>query len=113
MARSARNGWAPGFTTSRRSIPPTARRGGALAPANAPQITLMAAVALADTVAAFVAEPPAIKWPNDILLRGKKLAGILTDSSCDSKRIEFVILGIGVNLNYPRAQMPETLRQRA
>src|SRR3990172_7917990 len=85
----------------------------ALAPIHAPLITLMAAVALADTVAAFVAEPPAIKWPNDILIRGKKLAGILTDSSCDSERIEFVILGIGVNLNYPRAQMPETIRQRA
>src|SRR3989337_2150013 len=67
----------------------------ALAPAQAPQITLTAAVALADTVAAFVAEPPAIKWPNDILLRGQKLAGSLTESSCDAKRIEFVILGIG------------------
>ncbi|HJX10902.1 MAG TPA: biotin--[acetyl-CoA-carboxylase] ligase [Candidatus Binatia bacterium] len=85
----------------------------ALAPVHAPQITLMAAVALADTVAAFVAEPPAIKWPNDILLQGKKLAGILTESSCDAKRIEFVILGIGVNLNFPRARMPETIRDRA
>lgn len=84
-----------------------------LAPAHAPQITLMAAVALADTVAAFVAEPPAIKWPNDILLQGKKLAGILTESSCDAKRIEFVILGIGVNLNFPRERMPETIRDRA
>jgi BirA family biotin operon repressor/biotin-[acetyl-CoA-carboxylase] ligase len=84
-----------------------------LAPAHAPQITLMAAVALADTVAEFVAEPPAIKWPNDILLQGKKLAGILTESSCDAKRIEFVILGIGVNLNFPRERMPETIRDRA
>ena len=85
----------------------------ALAPAHAPQITLTAAVALADTVAAFVAEPPAIKWPNDILLQGKKLAGILTESSCDAKRIEFVILGIGVNLNFPRERMPEIIRDRA
>jgi len=84
-----------------------------LAPAQAPQITLMAAVALADTVAAFVAEPPAIKWPNDILLQGKKLAGILTDSACDSEHIEFVILGIGVNLNFPRERMPEAIRDRA
>ncbi|MBI2180083.1 MAG: biotin--[acetyl-CoA-carboxylase] ligase [Deltaproteobacteria bacterium] len=84
-----------------------------LAPAHAPQITLMAAVALADTVAEFIVEPPAIKWPNDILLQGKKLAGILTESSCDAKRIEFVILGIGVNLNFPRERMPETIRDRA
>ena len=85
----------------------------ALAPVHAPQITLMAAVALADTVAAFVVEPPVIKWPNDILLQGKKVAGILTESSCDAKRIEFVILGIGVNLNFPREGMPETIRDRA
>jgi BirA family biotin operon repressor/biotin-[acetyl-CoA-carboxylase] ligase len=85
----------------------------ALAPIHAPQITLMAAVALADTVAAFVAEPPAIKWPNDILIRGKKLAGILTESSCDAKRIEFVILGIGVNLNFPCERMPASIRDRA
>ncbi len=85
----------------------------ALAPAHAPQITLMAAVALADTVASFVCEPPTIKWPNDILIRGRKLAGILTESSCDAKRIEFVILGIGVNLNFPRERMPESIRDRA
>jgi len=85
----------------------------ALAPVHAPQMTLMAAVALADTVAAFVVEPPVIKWPNDILLQGKKVAGILTESSCDAKHIEFVILGIGVNLNFPRERMPETIRDRA
>jgi BirA family biotin operon repressor/biotin-[acetyl-CoA-carboxylase] ligase len=85
----------------------------ALAPAHAPQITLMAAVALADTIASFVADRPAIKWPNDILIDGKKLAGILTESACDAKRIEFVILGIGVNLNFPRERMPETIRDRA
>jgi len=85
----------------------------ALAPAHAPQITLMAAVALADTIASFVADRPAIKWPNDIMIDGKKLAGILTESACDAKRIEFVILGIGVNLNFPRQRMPETIRDRA
>jgi BirA family biotin operon repressor/biotin-[acetyl-CoA-carboxylase] ligase len=86
----------------------------ALAPAHAPQITLMAAVALADTIASFVADRrPAIKWPNDILIDGKKLAGILTESACDAKRIEFVILGMGVNLNFPRERMPETIRDRA
>ena len=86
----------------------------ALAPAHAPQITLMAAVALADTIASFVADRrPAIKWPNDILIDGKKLAGILTESACDAKHVEFVILGIGVNLNFPRDRMPETIRDRA
>lgn len=84
-----------------------------LAPADAPQVTLMAAVALADAVAAFSPEPPVIKWPNDILVDGKKLAGILTESACDSERIEFVILGIGVNVNFPRRLMPAAIRERA
>src|SRR6516164_7325378 len=81
-----------------------------LPPTHAAQTTLMAAVALADAVASFVPVAPVIKWPNDILVKGKKLAGILTESSCDSERIEFVILGIGVNLNYPVALMPEAIR---
>jgi BirA family transcriptional regulator, biotin operon repressor / biotin---[acetyl-CoA-carboxylase] ligase len=84
-----------------------------LPPVHAPQLTLMAAVALADTIASFIRTPPSIKWPNDILVGGKKLAGVLTESSCDSERIEFVILGIGVNLNYPVALMPEVIRERA
>src|SRR5215510_12981141 len=84
-----------------------------LLPVDAPQLTLMAAVALADTVASFISIPPTIKWPNDILVEGKKLAGVLTESSCDTERIEFVILGIGVNLNYSIASMPEMIRQRA
>jgi BirA family transcriptional regulator, biotin operon repressor / biotin---[acetyl-CoA-carboxylase] ligase len=84
-----------------------------LPPVHAPQLTLMAAVALADTIASFIGTPPAIKWPNDILVGGKKLAGILTESSCDSERIEFVILGIGVNLNYPVELMPDVIRERA
>src|SRR5919106_2303059 len=84
-----------------------------LAPAHAPQLTLMAAVAVADTVTFFIHTAPAIKWPNDVLVGGRKLAGILTESSCDSERIEFVILGIGINLNYPVELMPEDIRNRA
>jgi BirA family transcriptional regulator, biotin operon repressor / biotin---[acetyl-CoA-carboxylase] ligase len=84
-----------------------------LPPVHAPQLTLMAAVALADTIASFIGTPPTIKWPNDILVGDKKLAGVLTESSCDSERIEFVILGIGINLNYPVALMPEVIRERA
>lgn len=84
-----------------------------LPPANAPQITLMAAVALAETVAAFVTAPVLIKWPNDILLSGKKIAGILTEASSTAERIDFVILGIGINLNFPKELMPEAIRPSA
>src|SRR5688572_20183178 len=84
-----------------------------LPPARAPQITLMAAVALAETLQFFLPVPPAIKWPNDITVNGKKLAGILTEMSCGTNAVDFVILGIGVNVNYPVDLMPEEIRQRA
>jgi BirA family biotin operon repressor/biotin-[acetyl-CoA-carboxylase] ligase len=84
-----------------------------LPPMQAPQITLTAAVALAETVASFIAQPVMIKWPNDILVDGRKLAGILTEASCDPDKVNFVILGIGVNLNYRVAAMPEEIRAHA
>lgn len=84
-----------------------------LPPLHAPQITLMSAVALAETVQSFSPSPPEIKWPNDILVEGKKLAGILTESSCNSEKILFVVLGIGVNVNFPPEEMPESIRDTA
>jgi len=84
-----------------------------LPPVDAPQITLMAAVALADASATFIPVVPEIKWPNDILAEGRKLAGILTESACHAEAIDFVILGIGVNINYPVESMPDAIRKRA
>ena len=84
-----------------------------LPPARAPQITLMAAVALAETLQSFLPVAPSIKWPNDITVKGKKLAGILTEVNCGTESVEFVILGIGVNVNYPVDLMPEEIRERA
>lgn len=82
-------------------------------PACAPQLTLMSAVALAETFQSFVPQTPEIKWPNDIMVGGKKLAGILAESSCESNKILFVIIGMGVNLNYPHELMPEGIRKTA
>jgi BirA family biotin operon repressor/biotin-[acetyl-CoA-carboxylase] ligase len=81
--------------------------------ARAPQITLTAAVALSETIACFSPVPPMIKWPNDILAGGKKLAGVLTEAVSGAGKIDFVILGIGVNLNYSFAAMPAEIRERA
>lgn len=84
-----------------------------LPPVHAAQITLTAAVALADSVASFIPQAPAIKWPNDILVSGKKLAGILSEAACDAERVDYVILGIGINVNLRQSSMPETIRRRA
>jgi BirA family biotin operon repressor/biotin-[acetyl-CoA-carboxylase] ligase len=84
-----------------------------LPPALAPQITLMAAVALAETLQFFVSVRPLIKWPNDILIDGKKLAGILTEVSCSREQVDFVILGVGVNVNFSLEEMPAEIRETA
>ena len=84
-----------------------------LAPAESAKITLLTAVALADTLKEHVPRAPRIKWPNDILLGGLKAAGVLSELACESERTLFVIVGIGVNLNYPRALMPAEIREHA
>ena len=70
----------------------------ALPPMKAVPLTLAAGVALAETAARFDVAP-SLKWPNDLLLDGKKAAGILTESAVQGGRLEHVIVGIGVNLN--------------
>ena len=88
-------------------------------PAHAPQLTLVAAVAVAVTVSNFLnngsdCKPePAVKWPNDILINSKKVAGILTEMNSETDRINFVIIGIGVNINMTRKMFPEELRPMA
>jgi BirA family biotin operon repressor/biotin-[acetyl-CoA-carboxylase] ligase len=73
----------------------------------------MAAVAVTDAIAACSATAPVIKWPNDILIEGKKIAGVLTESACTADALDFVVLGAGVNVNCPRDLLPEAIRDRA
>jgi BirA family biotin operon repressor/biotin-[acetyl-CoA-carboxylase] ligase len=54
-----------------------------------------------------------VKWPNDILLNGKKIAGLLNELSAETEGIHYVILGIGVNLNMEQDQFPPDLRYPA
>jgi BirA family biotin operon repressor/biotin-[acetyl-CoA-carboxylase] ligase len=69
-----------------------------LAPSQLPPLTLVAGVALAEAVAA-LGVVPALKWPNDLFVGGKKAAGILAESACQGQRVEHVVVGIGVNVN--------------
>jgi BirA family biotin operon repressor/biotin-[acetyl-CoA-carboxylase] ligase len=64
-----------------------------------PPLTLAVGVALAEAVTAFDV-PARLKWPNDVLVGGRKLAGILTESATQGGRLEHVIVGIGVNLRF-------------
>lgn len=54
-----------------------------------------------------------IKWPNDILVGDKKVCGILTEMSGDINNVNYVIIGIGVNVNLEEDEIPEELREKA
>ncbi|MBW2039401.1 MAG: biotin--[acetyl-CoA-carboxylase] ligase [Deltaproteobacteria bacterium] len=82
-------------------------------PSRIPLITLMAAVASAEAIEEVTALAPTIKWPNDLLTRRRKLGGILTEADMEMDRINFVILGIGINVNMPRNFFPLPLKDRA
>lgn len=63
-----------------------------------PQLTGLGAIAVCDVLEQMFSLHPAIKWPNDVLVNGKKLAGVLVESGWRGDRLESVILGIGLNV---------------
>ncbi|MFC2316121.1 MAG: biotin--[acetyl-CoA-carboxylase] ligase, partial [Selenomonas massiliensis] len=78
-------------------------------PQDAPKCTLMAAVAVARAMERFGLRA-AIKWPNDIMHDGRKLVGILTEMSAEMDRVNYVVIGIGINVNIAPEDFPEELR---
>jgi BirA family biotin operon repressor/biotin-[acetyl-CoA-carboxylase] ligase len=82
-------------------------------PASAPQLTFLSVIAVARAIEQLTPLEARIKWPNDILINGKKVAGLLNEMSAETDKINFVILGIGVNLNMTQEQFPAGLRQPA
>jgi BirA family transcriptional regulator, biotin operon repressor / biotin---[acetyl-CoA-carboxylase] ligase len=67
-------------------------------PARSSLITLAAAIAVAETLRLDFEVLADIKWPNDVLLNGRKVCGILVESSIENNRLQYAILGIGVNV---------------
>jgi BirA family biotin operon repressor/biotin-[acetyl-CoA-carboxylase] ligase len=82
-------------------------------PPQASLITLMAAVAVAEGIERFSGLHPVIKWPNDILLKNRKVAGLLNEIHSETDRIHFVILGVGVNLNMDKKLFTKEIRNTA
>ena len=67
-------------------------------PTKAPFITSIAGAALVNTFNKFNIQTK-VKWPNDVLINGKKVAGILTEMSADMEFIEYIVLGVGINVS--------------
>ncbi|MBY0122613.1 biotin--[acetyl-CoA-carboxylase] ligase [Bacillus sp. S/N-304-OC-R1] len=84
-----------------------------LPPPKAPQLTLITAVAVVQAIEEFTEISPQIKWPNDILINGKKVTGILTELQADADRITSIIIGIGINVNQQLVDYAEELHNIA
>lgn len=84
-----------------------------IAPYMAPQLTLLTATVLAEVLERETEAKPQIKWPNDILIDGRKTAGILTEMHAEQDHVVYVIIGIGININQTTEDLPEALREKA
>jgi BirA family biotin operon repressor/biotin-[acetyl-CoA-carboxylase] ligase len=84
-----------------------------LTPQEATQLTVASATALRRAIEGGTGVKPTIKWPNDILIGGRKVAGILTELSAELDRVKHIILGIGVDVNLSATEFPQDLRKIA
>ena len=75
------------------------------------QIPLIAGVAVSRAIKKTTPLQPKIKWPNDVLIEGKKVCGILAEMSSELDRVNHVIVGIGVNVNTPKTLFPGPMRE--
>ena len=82
-----------------------------VSPVQAPMLTLLAGLAARDAVADVTGLKADIRWPNDLLLNGKKIGGILTEMHAEPDRVKFVVIGIGLNVNH--SKMPKELEATA
>lgn len=81
------------------------------APNKAPAITFAAALGLLSAVKRICGVKAQIKWPNDIVYEGKKLCGILTEMSSDMDHVEYIVCGMGLNVN--QKDFPDGVKERA
>jgi len=79
----------------------------------APQISIAVGVAVAETLLAYCPETVRLKWPNDVLIGGKKVSGILAQMKMSGGAIDFVVAGIGINVNMTAAQFSPDIQKIA
>jgi len=84
-----------------------------LRPQETTQLTVASATALRRAIVSETRLEPEIKWPNDILIDGKKVAGILTELSAELDRVKHVIMGMGIDVNQDADEFPAELRKTA
>ena len=78
-----------------------------ITPNEIPKITLLAAVAAAKAIRETAGLQAMIKWPNDILVNNRKVCGILTEMKAEQDSVDFIVIGIGINVNTPLKALPK------
>lgn len=79
-----------------------------ISPNEIPRITLLSAIAVAKAIREVCGMEAFIKWPNDIMIDDKKICGILTEMKAEQDRVDFIVVGIGINVNTPVKHLPKT-----
>ncbi|MBB6735462.1 biotin--[acetyl-CoA-carboxylase] ligase [Cohnella zeiphila] len=79
----------------------------------APQLTLLAAVALSRGIGKEAPLPIGIKWPNDLLVDGRKISGILLESAAEDERLKYVVVGMGISVNLEAEDFPPEVLEKA
>jgi len=80
-----------------------------LLPDRVPLLTLVAGLGVAEAIEEVTGFAARLKWPNDVLMDGRKVAGILAETAFTDTRISHVVVGIGINVNHGRQDLPEAL----
>jgi BirA family biotin operon repressor/biotin-[acetyl-CoA-carboxylase] ligase len=83
-----------------------------ISPIDAPKITLITGIAVAKVIRKLGLDAK-LKWPNDVLIHGKKVGGILTSISTKNDKIDYIIVGIGINANVDISDFPKELQESA
>jgi len=78
-----------------------------LAPYQAQRLTMICSLAIADAIEGLTGLPVGLKWPNDIFIHGKKAGGILTESGTTGGRLDYIVVGMGLNVNLAISTIPE------
>lgn len=85
----------------------------AIPPSGAYPITFLSSLAVYDTIKALTDAEPILKWPNDVLIAGKKVCGTLLELSTEADVVRFVVVGIGFNINMDDQDIDEEIKDKA
>ena len=75
-----------------------------------PAVQLAAGIAVAESIADVLPQPPTLRWPNDCYIGDRKIAGVLVEAESSGRSIDFLVCGVGINVNQGADDFPEQLR---